>query len=152
MRFEEPKKNTRRITTGLVQTGLTETRSKSYLRHEPTMAMETPWVDEKSLVVGSAASYDDSDPFIISDHLAFSVINTEQERLSADGGNPVGHLQILTNQDYMEKIMEINVKLDMVKDIVRPGCSYEVLNTALRCMSSLATTLSTTSQKVRASL
>ncbi|KAJ0836973.1 hypothetical protein HanRHA438_Chr16g0773001 [Helianthus annuus] len=25
MRFEEPKKNTRRITTGLVQTGLTET-------------------------------------------------------------------------------------------------------------------------------
>ncbi|MFS7889071.1 hypothetical protein Hanom_Chr00s000003g01602581 [Helianthus anomalus] len=103
-------RNTRRITTGLVQTGLTETRSKFYLRHEPTMAMETPWADEKSPpIVGSAAassSYDDSGPCIFSDHRAPSV-----------------------------------------KNIARPGCSNEVLNTALRCMSLLATTLSTTSQK-----
>ncbi|KAI7738110.1 hypothetical protein M8C21_014519 [Ambrosia artemisiifolia] len=121
---------------------------------EPTMAMETPWADEKkSMVVGSATSYDDSDPWTISDHsAAVSIINTKLKNVSADEINQARGLQSLTNHDYMEKIMEVNDKLDMVKDMVRPGCSYEVLNTALRYMSSLATTLSTTPQNVRASL
>ena len=39
-----------------------------------------------------------------------------------------------------------------VKDMVRPGCSYEILNTALSYMSSLATILSAMPQKLHASL
>ncbi|KAD4982575.1 hypothetical protein E3N88_19246 [Mikania micrantha] len=74
------------------------------------------------------------------------------KNLSTDDINQAEHVQNLVNQGYMEKIMELNYKLAMVKNMVRPGCSYEVLNTALCCMSSLVTILSKTPQKPHASL
>lgn len=62
------------------------------------------------------------------------------------------HYPCLTNEDYMDNIRKFNDRLEMVKDMVRPGCSYEVLNTALSYMSSLATILSAMPQKLHASL
>ncbi|KAK9051525.1 hypothetical protein SSX86_028152 [Deinandra increscens subsp. villosa] len=98
-------------------------------------------VNLKSLVGASVTSSGILGPCIITDHIsdhpAVSINQAEQS---------------LTNQDYMEKIMEVNDKLDMVKNIVKPGCSYEVLNTALRYMSSLSTSLSKTPQRLHASL
>nr|GEV88368.1 uncharacterized mitochondrial protein AtMg00810-like [Tanacetum cinerariifolium] len=38
------------------------------------------------------------------------------------------HLPSLANQDYMDNIRELNDRLDMVKDIARPGCSYEPID------------------------
>ncbi|KAI3448991.1 hypothetical protein Pfo_005656 [Paulownia fortunei] len=51
------------------------------------------------------------------------------------------------DQDYVEKIKEFQCFVDMVKKIVRPGCSPEMLNVALSSMSSLVKTLSVISSK-----
>ncbi|KAK1424994.1 hypothetical protein QVD17_20336 [Tagetes erecta] len=130
-----------------------------HLRHRTSLAMETPfvhpkWADEKLQIGVSATSYDDLVSCIINDHHhpILSIIDTEQKNISTDEVNQTDDLQRLTDQDYMEKIMELNDKLDMVKTMVKPGCSFEVLNTALRYMSSLATSLSKTPQRLHASL
>ncbi|KAJ9563269.1 hypothetical protein OSB04_008429 [Centaurea solstitialis] len=81
--------------------------------------------------------------------------NTEEEKLWIDNMNEKVKLYSvsLADEDYMEKIRELHHRLDMVKEIVRPGCSCEVLKTALSCMSSLATLLSQMPpQKLHASL
>ncbi|KAL4585888.1 hypothetical protein LXL04_010515 [Taraxacum kok-saghyz] len=88
------------------------------------------------------------------------MMNTEKEKLLTDdinGGVKVKlicseHLLSVSEQDYMEKIRELHERLDMVKKIVRPGCSDDVLNTALSYLSSLATILSHMPQKLHASL
>ncbi|CAK9160160.1 unnamed protein product [Ilex paraguariensis] len=53
----------------------------------------------------------------------------------------------LHNQHYIERIKELQCQLDMVKEIVRPGCSEEVLNVALNSISSLVRILSMLSSK-----
>ncbi|CAL5331176.1 unnamed protein product [Camellia sinensis] len=68
----------------------------------------------------------------------------------------------LRDEDYTEDIKEVQAYLDklcglgvdMVKKIVRPGCSQQVLNVAVSSMSSLARILSALSSepKPRASL
>ncbi|CAL5382515.1 unnamed protein product [Camellia sinensis] len=55
----------------------------------------------------------------------------------------------LQDEDYTEDIKEVQAFLDkgLVKKIVRPGCSQEVLNVAVSSMSSLARILSAMSSK-----
>ncbi|KAI3719252.1 hypothetical protein L6452_20147 [Arctium lappa] len=129
-----------------------------------SMAMETPPVrlrcaHEKLLYGPSAASTDILEPSLVNDHPAVSMSNTEKEKLLTDDINEkvqpgcTEHLASRVDEDYMEKIRELHDRLDMVKEIVRPGCSYEVLKTALSFMSSLATILShMLPQKLQASL
>ncbi|XP_071706209.1 uncharacterized protein [Rutidosis leptorrhynchoides] len=115
--------------------------------------METPaiglkWADEKLLFNASTTS---SDALV-------SITNTEKEKLSTDDINRMvklcctEHFSSLREADYMQKIREFNDRLDMVKNLVRPGCSHEVLNTALSYMTSLANFLSHMPQKLQASL
>lgn len=110
------------------------------------------WADEKLVFGASATSSNDLDPCIINDHPTVSISNMEKKSISTDDINRTEHVPSLAIQDYMEKIRELNDRLDMVKNIARPGCSYEVLNTALSYMSSLATLLSKMPQKLHASL
>ncbi|XP_024987505.1 uncharacterized protein LOC112522541 [Cynara cardunculus var. scolymus] len=127
------------------------------------MAMETPpvglrWACENLLCGPSAASSDVLESSLVNDHPAVSMSNTEEELLTDDINKKVKpccteHFLSRADQDYMEKIRELHDRLDMVKKIVRPGCSYEVLNTALSFMSSLAAILSQMPpQKLHASL
>ncbi|KAH7863909.1 hypothetical protein Vadar_023275 [Vaccinium darrowii] len=51
------------------------------------------------------------------------------------------------DQEYAENVKEVQVYLDKLKKIVRPGCSQEVLNIALGSMSSIVGTLSMMSSK-----
>ncbi|OVA01246.1 Phosphofructokinase domain [Macleaya cordata] len=46
------------------------------------------------------------------------------------------------DQDYMGRVKELQTYLDMVKMIVKPGCSQEVLKAALSSMSSVVNILS----------
>ncbi|PON56680.1 hypothetical protein PanWU01x14_178980 [Parasponia andersonii] len=46
------------------------------------------------------------------------------------------------DQDYIDKINELHDYLDMVMNMVKPGCSEQVLKVALGHMSSLVDTLS----------
>ncbi|CAH1416183.1 unnamed protein product [Lactuca virosa] len=119
--------------------------------------METPhahhlWVDEKQSDV--------LDPSLVNDHPAPSMLNLEKETLLTDDINQGvkvklvcrEHLLSVAEMDYMEKIKEFHERLDMVKKIVKPGCSHEVLNIALCSLSSLARILSQMPQKLHASL
>ncbi|XP_044510853.1 pyrophosphate--fructose 6-phosphate 1-phosphotransferase subunit alpha [Mangifera indica] len=49
------------------------------------------------------------------------------------------------DQDYMGRIKELQVYLDKVRAIVKPGCSQEVLKAALSVMASVTVVLSTMS-------
>ncbi|KAI3498473.1 hypothetical protein L1887_34248 [Cichorium endivia] len=125
--------------------------------------METPQVhylraDEKLLYGASATQSDVLDPCLVNDHLPLSKPNTGKEKLLTNDINQgvklvnKEYLLNVTEQDYMEKIRELHERLDMVKKIVKPGCSHEVLNTALCSLSSLAKILSQMPQKLHASL
>nr|XP_043624962.1 uncharacterized protein LOC122596448 isoform X2 [Erigeron canadensis] len=121
------------------------------------MAMETPavdvsWRDKKLLSGVSSTSSDVLDPCLMNNHPLASISNTENKNISPVGINHQKEFLSLTRQEYMEKIRELNDRLDMVKNIARPGCSYELLNTALCYMSSLVTILSEMPQKLHASL
>ncbi|KAD4981728.1 hypothetical protein E3N88_18399 [Mikania micrantha] len=59
-----------------------------------------------------------------------------------------GVLEALEDLDYMGRIKEVNEYLDKVRTIVKPGCSQDVLKTALSAMSSVTDILSVmTSQR-----
>ncbi|KAL7605607.1 uncharacterized protein LOC111879989 [Lactuca sativa] len=116
---------------------------------EEVKAMETPhahhlWVDEKQSDV--------LDPSLVNDHPALSMLKAEKEKLLTDDINQGVNLLSVAEMDYMEKIKEFHERLDMVKKIVKPGCSHEVLNIALCSLSSLARILSQMPQKLHASL
>ncbi|XP_052194000.1 pyrophosphate--fructose 6-phosphate 1-phosphotransferase subunit alpha-like [Diospyros lotus] len=51
----------------------------------------------------------------------------------------------LQDQEYIGNIKKVQVYLDKMKKIVRPGCSQEVLDVAVSSMSSLVRILSVTS-------
>ncbi|XP_019227548.1 PREDICTED: pyrophosphate--fructose 6-phosphate 1-phosphotransferase subunit alpha-like isoform X1 [Nicotiana attenuata] len=51
------------------------------------------------------------------------------------------------NQEYFTKIEEVQLCLDKVREMVRPGCPPHMLNVALTSMSMLVTTLSKMSSK-----
>ncbi|XP_057812259.1 uncharacterized protein LOC131026398 isoform X2 [Salvia miltiorrhiza] len=51
------------------------------------------------------------------------------------------------NQDYLDKIKELQFYVDKVKRFTRPGCSAEALDVALSSISSLVDTLSAMSSK-----
>ncbi|KAF9679455.1 hypothetical protein SADUNF_Sadunf06G0016800 [Salix dunnii] len=53
------------------------------------------------------------------------------------------------DQEYIKEIKELHAYLDMVKTMVRPGCSPEVLKIALNSMSTLFNTLTFVSSVTR---
>ncbi|XP_059437740.1 pyrophosphate--fructose 6-phosphate 1-phosphotransferase subunit alpha-like [Corylus avellana] len=72
-----------------------------------------------------------------------------------DESNPNNDIGLCTEDlVYMEKIKELQDYLDKVKNMVKPGCSQEVLKVALSSMSSLVNFLSSmsTRPKLHASL
>uniref|UniRef100_A0A6M2ELB6 Uncharacterized protein n=1 Tax=Populus davidiana TaxID=266767 RepID=A0A6M2ELB6_9ROSI len=60
-----------------------------------------------------------------------------------------GHGTLTEDQEYIKEIKELHAYLDMVKTMVRPGCSPEVLKTALNSMSTLFNTLTFVSSGTR---
>ncbi|KAM7472377.1 hypothetical protein LguiA_010560 [Lonicera macranthoides] len=79
--------------------------------------------------------------FINGDCSEISLLNTEVEKLLSDEQSEELHF-CLDNAEYFEKIEQFHVYIDEVKNIVRPGCSQELLNVALSYVSSLAGILS----------
>ncbi|GJY00092.1 cell division control protein 48 homolog C-like protein [Tanacetum coccineum] len=97
--------------------------------------LEVKPIDDEDLQFGdSATSSDVLEHGLVDDHPPVSRMNAEKEKLSTDGINRMAniccteHLPSLANQDYMDNIRELNDRLDMVKDIARPGCSYEPID------------------------
>ncbi|KAH8506837.1 hypothetical protein Peur_044000 [Populus x canadensis] len=60
-----------------------------------------------------------------------------------------GHGTLTEDQEYIKEIKELHAYLDMVKTVVRPGCSPEVLKIALNSMSTLFNTLTFVSSVTR---
>ncbi|KAK3009016.1 hypothetical protein RJ639_013846 [Escallonia herrerae] len=89
------------------------------------------------------------------DRSAISMPNTADEKLLTDDLCQNSRLQLeeqilgLHNQEYIGNLKELQNYFDMVKKIVRPGCSEEVLNVALSSLSSLAKVLSDMSSKIK---
>ncbi|KAK2967895.1 hypothetical protein RJ640_001564 [Escallonia rubra] len=89
------------------------------------------------------------------DRSAISMLNTADEKILTDDLCQNSRLQSeelilgLHNQEYIGNLKELQNYFDMVKKIVRPGCSEEVLNVALSSLSSLAKVLFAMSSKIK---
>ncbi|KAL2461403.1 Uncharacterized protein Adt_44823 [Abeliophyllum distichum] len=127
-------------------------------------ALATETLDANVLDISSAqpvCNLSNAEHILYKDgHLATSMLCTEDAKLLKDDfclSNMLPHGKSYLgfhDLDYVEKIKELQCFLDLVKKIASPGCSQQVLNVALRLMSTLDRILSVMSleQYPRASL
>uniref|UniRef100_A0A5B7B4Y9 Uncharacterized protein n=1 Tax=Davidia involucrata TaxID=16924 RepID=A0A5B7B4Y9_DAVIN len=102
-----------------------------------------------------------SNAHVTNDYSTISMLNPEDGKLMMDDMYQISGPSkckkpglCLQEHDYIGKIKELQVYIDKVKKIVKPGCSQVVLEVALSSMSSLVEVLSVMSskQKLQSSL
>ncbi|KAA8515769.1 hypothetical protein F0562_018620 [Nyssa sinensis] len=138
-----------------------EATAVPHMSNAQSVCQLIPLTYGQSLVHVSTTLSEVSNARVTNEHSTISMLNPDDEKFMMDNlyqisGPPKFKKPglCLQDHDYIGKIKELQVYVDKVKKIVKPGCSQEVLEVALSSMSSLVETLSVLSsrQKPQSSL